>query len=79
MGGGFVRLLGVIIVGVFLVTYVWGVLVRVVDGTMTMKGYNAYYIHETRENISYVGELASKKFQAFSKPVRRGKFDAENL
>ena len=50
-----------IITGVFFVTFMWGVLVRVLDGTMTMSQYTQYYCREVSENFKYLGDIAQRK------------------
>ena len=60
-----------IIIGVFIVTFAWGLLVNVWDGPMKFGDYTKHYTHETKENFLFVGEWVQRKL----KPPTRKEFD----
>ena len=65
------RLLLIVITGVFLVTYAWGWFVHVHDGLMTTGHYTQHYCEEVRDDVRFcLHEMA--RLAAFVKaPVVR--------
>lgn len=61
------RLLLIIILGVLVVTFTWGLLVHVFDGNMSFQRYGSYYISEVVNNAAYLGEFVKKR----AVPVKR--------
>ena len=57
------KLLGWIVAGVFFVTFIWGVLVHVMEGGWSLKHYTFYYCKEVQSNFVFVGEIIHKKVE----------------
>ena len=63
------RLILVIIAGVFLVTYSWGWVIHVQDGLMGTKRYTEYYLNEVNDQIHYLIEESGKIIAFVKKPL----------
>ena len=67
------RLLLMIIVGIFLATFAWGWLTHVYNGPMDTKRYSEYYWSEVNDQFRYCLEEAEKIMDTVKKPVPKRK------
>ena len=65
------KLLAVILLGVFLVTYAWGWLLSVPEEAMDTKSYTIHYLHEVDDQIHYFIEGVDAFINALKKPLPR--------
>ena len=63
------RLLLIIILGVFIVTYSWGWLTRVGEGQMDTKAYTELYNREVQEQFRYFLDDMEKLIEFLKKPL----------
>jgi len=63
------RLLLMIIVAVFLVTFAWGWVIHVHNGQMDIKSYTEFYWREVNDQFHYLVQEAEKAIDTVKKPM----------
>lgn len=67
------RLLIIIVTGVFLVTYGWGWVVNVPSGTMDSLKYTKEYVRQAADQFQYALETVGKLAEFIQRPLERAK------